>query len=352
MFYARAKLAISTWSCLVWGAGVSEPTWWTYSSRVLERSAAYTLALLWDLLGRLNLSATTEVRSWSDAAPNFRNHDVMGTSAHQFTEHFRVNVSLCWGPEAHFKNPVDGWFAGLRRRRDDAASRFLLYSLESLDKAYTEGRDESNFVHGRVQPQHFVTFWPLAKEKLLAKCSRALPSSLPMGIQSCHAWSHRIEDKRRLKFLNAHGSLTGVWSRAHQLKDRRVSALETTHLTVHADLSKPTPVGEDDIAIPLLAETEVSYSHKDFNGWRISYRMNFPEDVEMTTIVNRLSRKSKVYSHLRPAADVQVRHASASAIELASDRTAAKRKKASTAVAAVAAGAPAMAAACAAAPST
>ena len=101
MWYAQARLAVTTWGCLVWGQGVAaEKEQHIYLSRVMDRTGPYTIALLDDLLGRLDLSGTTDIQLWSDTGTHFRSYQVLGTIGVEFVNKYRKNFHPAYGAEA------------------------------------------------------------------------------------------------------------------------------------------------------------------------------------------------------------------------------------------------------------
>ena len=100
MWYAQARLAITTWGCMVWGQGVAdENEHHIYLSRVMDRTAAFTIALLDDLLGRIDLSGTTDILLWSDVGTHFRSYAVLGTVGIDLVDKYRTNIHPNYGPE-------------------------------------------------------------------------------------------------------------------------------------------------------------------------------------------------------------------------------------------------------------
>ena len=96
MWYARARLAVTTWGCLCWGAGVDKRgIHKIYVSRVMDRTAAFTIALLRDVLDGIDLSACTHINLWSDVGTHFRSYSVPESSAKSSMEaSFCPNCSL------------------------------------------------------------------------------------------------------------------------------------------------------------------------------------------------------------------------------------------------------------------
>ena len=144
MWYARARLAVTTWGALVWNsldddeiddlpplepeeeecfdpivnededaaaevaAGKAEQKQMTkvgkafhiFLSRVMDRTASFSIALMKELLGQLDLSACTDVVIWSDAGTHFRNYAFLGTVCNEIISEHKKMFHVRTGPEA------------------------------------------------------------------------------------------------------------------------------------------------------------------------------------------------------------------------------------------------------------
>ena len=77
--YANNRLGYTTFSAMVWEEAFrGRRHIFTYISRVVERTTTFTVALLQDLVKRLDLSTTTHIGWWSDVGVHFRAYKVFG----------------------------------------------------------------------------------------------------------------------------------------------------------------------------------------------------------------------------------------------------------------------------------
>ena len=114
-WYANARLAYCILSFYCWSAGDKVGHWRTYISRVMEKGAIYSLALLQDLVAWLRahdpaFRHCTEVDLWSDCGRHFRNLTTMGTIGAKLT----LETGMVWhqhlGAECHFENVCGGYY--------------------------------------------------------------------------------------------------------------------------------------------------------------------------------------------------------------------------------------------------
>ena len=80
LWYANNRLGYTTFTAMVWGAAFEgKRHFFTYITRVVERTTTFTVALLQDLVTRLDLSKTTHIGWWSDVGVHFRAYKVFGS---------------------------------------------------------------------------------------------------------------------------------------------------------------------------------------------------------------------------------------------------------------------------------
>ena len=80
LWYARSRLAVNQCAFFVWGAGQpAEGRWVIMTTRIHEKPFELTAALLWELLERIDLSSTEQLKWWSDTGPHYRTYKLLGT---------------------------------------------------------------------------------------------------------------------------------------------------------------------------------------------------------------------------------------------------------------------------------
>ena len=68
VWYARARMGVHNIAFYVWGAAVGpRGEWFILSTRIAEKPVQLSVALLRELLQKLDLSTTTTLHWWSDA---------------------------------------------------------------------------------------------------------------------------------------------------------------------------------------------------------------------------------------------------------------------------------------------
>ena len=116
LLYANNRLGYTTSTAMVWGAACGGGRHlFTYVSRVVERTTTFTVALLQDLVRRLDLTSTKNIGWWSDVSLHFRVDEVSGSFAVLLSSQFTFSVMIisiiiihrstsehirCWAPSA------------------------------------------------------------------------------------------------------------------------------------------------------------------------------------------------------------------------------------------------------------
>jgi hypothetical protein len=81
-FYAGARLAYSCLALHAWGDSLPPSgTWFVLVSRVLDRTPKFPIAILREVLGRLDLVGLDCIVLWSDAGNHCRSKSLLGTCA-------------------------------------------------------------------------------------------------------------------------------------------------------------------------------------------------------------------------------------------------------------------------------
>ncbi len=189
MWYALARLAVTTWSAFCWGAGCGGETgqYRTYLSRVIARNALFANSLLFDLAAKLDLSGTTDFCIVSDVGTHFRNYCTLGSIANEMMTLLRMNIHYNFGLEAHFKNPCDMYFSTLTRRREDASLKVVIADVPDLKTVYEqEGKKRPSL----APAEFFYDFMPLRRRRCRSPSlyRPASPCSLPSVTRGPSAW--------------------------------------------------------------------------------------------------------------------------------------------------------------------
>eukprot|EP00974_Lingulodinium_polyedra_P047831 4592010-Lingulodinium_polyedra.AAC.1 len=125
-----------------------------------------------------------------------------------------------------------------------------------------------------------------------------------MKLDQCFHWSFTLTDLRR-KTLNGMGVnkhiVTGVHARAHGMHDTRAASENTFH---------PTLIEDDTVvdASEPLPENQLQVSTKAFNGWRVSYRLETPDQESHQVWKDRMKKRFQRYEHLMQHLRASGRH--------------------------------------------
>ena len=115
-----------------------------FLSRVIEKSAAYSIALLERVVDMLIedkclTEDKTDAVHWADKGTHWMAREFLATGAIHFTKRTWLHWRYRFGVEGEFKTDVDGYFAILKARRDDAAKKRVLSSVADVVEAWQEG---------------------------------------------------------------------------------------------------------------------------------------------------------------------------------------------------------------------
>ena len=109
-----------------------------------DNTAAFSVVLLQALIAH-NLEAgrlrgLSRIMLLSDTGTHFGSYAMLGTIANQCRSLGRAQfqeVGIFWGPEAHFKDLVDGHFSELKRALDQQALEKDVVTEQELCECYT-----------------------------------------------------------------------------------------------------------------------------------------------------------------------------------------------------------------------
>ena len=293
------------------------------SSRVLEKPALFSVAILWDVLKKeLDISGTASLHIWSDTGPHFRAWRFLGSVGILMAQHFSLNVTIQWGCEHHMKHLIDGYFARQNLALALYSKHTTVTTIADMIAAY-----EKNFADRQVQapgliPEKFIEYMPPERHTVLHKMMKQI-SGMPCLSQS-HCWEFQLLRKDRASaFGRAPRNLmaTNIRAFARFLSDG-----------VHAEDVEFTPIVFADEAVAgeevqLITENEVllTETSRVHHGWRCSYRKDKPETWSYAATRPRLQRKTRVLSPMLGPTEA-LRHKSIDTLRAASVASMDKRK--------------------------
>lgn len=188
-------MGISTCSIFVWGRNQGHGRYFTYASRVLEKTVEYSMAILADVLRRIDLSGVKKVGIWSDTGPHFRAYKALATTCYHMVDEHRISFQNMFGLEHHFKSQIDAYFSTLNARREQAALKQVIKSISDLMAVFNEAaRFEMDRDPERPQ-ETFIEFMPGPKKNI--KVCDFKRASLPCNLKASYAWSYTLVDERR-----------------------------------------------------------------------------------------------------------------------------------------------------------
>jgi len=296
IYYARARLCASMCTLRLWTADPSKTQFRTYTSRVLEKSCAYALAILRDALLSVDLEGVEKVVIWPDRGSSFNTYIVLGTIAAVLMKDFRSSTGhgfeweINYGPEMHFKMLIDAYFAYLQGVLQTISKSEAILDVPDVTAALTRHCAAQADVLKDTPSSHgkevFLTWSP--PEKSTVSLMKLTPKYLLAKLNACYSWTFKLVDHRRKSLFGLDRSrLTAVQGACRMLTgmaadDRRFTpVVENVRWSPGAEL-KPTEPEESEEE----EEGEVQdggatpeEQAKVIDGWRTSYRCEFPESA-------------------------------------------------------------------------
>ena len=220
--------------------------WIIVLTRVMERSASFTRAVLEKIISMLDLSSSTDLAAWCDCATNFRSRKVLGTLG-DMLQWIRRHIHVFYGPPAHFKTIVDGIFGELREIKNEAANTIDISEISELRAVYVDEWARRRSVDPSRPPCDVLEWFP-EEHKHEYKIYQVQSSDMPAPLTGCNRWTLAVEDVRRLRgrghVITKQNRLTGAWLRANKYENGRVSIAAENHpwlLDVTPAAAEPTP---------------------------------------------------------------------------------------------------------------
>jgi hypothetical protein len=289
MFWANARLSITCFGAKVWGHGQGTGSYYCYFSRVQEKTAAFALALMFDLIGRISLSDATHIHVWADAGPHFRAYQFVSTLGVVVPTKYKRSISINFGQEHHLKGEVDAFFGRVSRYVDTLAHERMIVDTKDLVDACSEcfrrrltGSDEV-----------FLDWFPPDKDDIQLITLRNIPCKL----RYCHQYKFSINDHRR-KSLFSRGDptiLTGIDLACHIVQDHPAGVLRSCFPQIKSQTKATAPcekaVDTDDEVEEHVKSSGFDQAVKLIGGWRTSYRKDTPETDTYIKYHRRLQRK-------------------------------------------------------------
>ena len=175
MFYAGAQLGLNTLGCCCWKRLENDEIGrfnHVFISRVAEKTAAFTLVLLEDLMKKVVESAQfagcSKLTLLSDTGTHFRSYSTMTTYANQlmkqhrapWNDHGLAEVAVFFGSESHFKNAADSLFSELRESMRQMSLKRDIEDDKQLVQAYRDWHEQSKAMDPTKTPCSFWLFEP------------------------------------------------------------------------------------------------------------------------------------------------------------------------------------------------
>lgn len=272
------------------------PSWpvrysYIFLSHITEKSSIWTIHALDYIMQHakadLDWSGIDNLVMWFDSGPHFRSARVLASAASRWTRAWANTVQVIFGCECHHKSLCDGIFGQMKQAiRRAACSEWVVTAADAmrvLQAAYTPGSR-----HGTLQ--HIIlNFSPTkSRDEVDKEVLCLLARSLPVAIKSCHAYSFKVNDIRRVNLLSRCGRfLSGVTVRCHYYPTRRASEDTTTTQL------RMCQVADKDAE--MIAEELEEHLESDepnlFLGWKCTYRTQTPEVPNLISTSRTLAKK-------------------------------------------------------------
>jgi hypothetical protein len=313
VWYAGSRLSLTCLTMKVWRKG-SRPTWYTYISRCLEKTSRYCCTCLSDLLAREDLSSLKRVEIWSDPGPCYRSYMLLGTLLTEILPLYTLSIVVSFGCEMHMKSEVDSFFGRLAGKLRNHSLKHAIMDGEDCVKALEEAHWQdicTQTAGGNNEIDHEVYIHYNPPKKADCPLHRLYEKTCPAYITECYCWSFIINDQRRIKgggslFGVDHSTMTGVSARASLLSGFQAKAIRSWH-----PRTTVVPLGE--VEVEVLEVEAITPATHNYQGWRYSFKTNFPEKEASIDITRRMGKKVLIMRELQSRLPVGKRHRAAGA---------------------------------------
>jgi hypothetical protein len=316
LWYARARLAYCTFGCFCWGDGIpAAGLWIMLHSRVMEKTAEYTMALLNRVIELLPASESRRALVyWSDVGPHFRTYKVLGGIAYDLLDQTKLDQHVNYGMEEHFKNVCDGRFGHDANILKQVSNSVVIEDVPDVCRILTKATAHQTLMDkpgSAERPRsHHEFFIPPHKDTI--SMHELVPKSLPCGIKSCHSWEFKLADRtinkatgelRRKSVLGIDGvTMTNVNAKAVGIAGARCGINQTCHprikLATVADAADPLVDAAAADAAASDEEPEIpNVETKVHLGWRCSYRTSMPDKLPAATFIARVNQKQSNFKY-------------------------------------------------------
>jgi hypothetical protein len=293
MWHGGGRQAYNTFAAVCWSGEKEGSFRFVFVTRVSEKPSLLTCAIMndlhthWDRLGLLHGIQT--ICWWADSGTHFRSRVVLASAAYVWPRRWKKNYSVCFGVEAHFKNPCDPYFAVLKGRREEVAKNRTVSTLAEVVECFKEGAQRSHL----GWHEEFFEWTPPKKEDVEAASIH--PPSLPVGIKSSWCYTFTRNDERRESLLGRgyqRDVVTGVTARALVLPGTRGA----DHRTFFRSLDQSNIMAEGSEELERGGEA-IHCSQRIHNGWKIYFRVTEPErfaNLEEATVMKLKKRENAI----------------------------------------------------------
>jgi hypothetical protein len=267
----------------------------------MEKTAAFVVALLWEVLTIMDAKSFQHVQCWSDGATNFKNSTVLGSTMFTMLQHFGLHSwTTNYGATSHFKAQIDSHFAVLGKARRDHCLALPLKTIEDITDCYSQYFARKKKVDPSIGNFVNIAFVPSDKTKL--KINKFALSSV-MGLVDSYCFSCRLNDLRRT-CLTGKGVNSKVCT-ALSFKNMGLSGATTSLLVGHPHLEDVihTVVPEDEIADAGGPDEDIKVDTKFHNGWRVSFARHEDLPDKSKRLGSALVRGQAALSHLPARAE-------------------------------------------------
>ena len=267
-WYADSRLGINTCSVLVWGCAAPERRWYSYLSRVRDKSSLYSLSIMQDVISRLDTSSTEQFVFWSDVGGHFRSNRTISTLGFRLLEEHgwmtatglrkRPRVTLRYGMPKHFKNRCDLKFGQHNNIIKHFTKKNELHTVADVVQCLQAANDSARAKGKTVIPELVVNYLPKPQAEIEKWSIVCRPASLSVPIKTCFGWEFTSFDHRREKghFMGVGANkdvITAVLCKALLLPGTKADPRNVRHPVIDAVPEPVAPAaGEPEPLHPVL----------------------------------------------------------------------------------------------------
>jgi hypothetical protein len=300
-WFAGSRISTSCFGAFTWSASSPAGKYWSFHSRVLDKTQTWACCLVMQIVMKLKLKPRSTLVLWMDCGPHFRGYRFV-SSISLWCAELGINTIFRWGAEHHMKGKVDGFFGWMAGAISSWRRTHTLTDCDDIVMACQAYQNKATSKGG--SEYEFVSFIPPPKDSIRQVVYKTSCFAQPLKATqelafTCNDWRRQSLYGRGLGCT----TLTGLSGSARLLPGGRTQAgftfVPVVYYDSEWDKTEKTPdLPEPESDAECDKELQLSEQAKDFEGWRLSWRSSAPENMTYHDFLARLRwKRGKMEGH-------------------------------------------------------